>query len=60
MLKITTLLHMDPLKIDRTKLITPSEYAKKYGITRGTVSKMMDAERVTVIKIKGGRLILED
>ena len=51
---------MEPLKIDRTKLITPSEYAKKYGITKGAVSKMMDAERVTVVKIIGGRLILLD
>ena len=51
---------MKPLKVDRTKLITPSEYAKKHGVTKGTVTKMMDADRVTVIDITGGRLILED
>ena len=51
---------MKPLKVDRTKLITPREYARKHGITPGAVTKMMDTERVNVIDIIGGRLILED
>lgn len=51
---------MESLKVDRTKLITPSEYAKKVGVTKAAVTKMMDTERVKVIQIKGGRLILED
>lgn len=50
---------MKGLKIDQTKLITPSAYAKKYGITPAAVTKMMDTERVTVININGGRLIYE-
>ena len=51
---------MDSLKIDRTKLITPSAYAKKYGVSPAAVTKMMDTDRVKVIDIEGGRVILED
>ena len=50
---------MNSLKIDRTKLITPSAYAKKHGITPAAVTKKMDTGNVNVVKIKGGRLILE-
>ena len=50
---------MDSLKIDRTKLITPSAYAKKHGITPAAVSKKMDVGNVNVVEIEGGRLILE-
>lgn len=50
---------MESLKIDRTKLITPSAYAKKHGVTPAAVTKMMDTERVTVVEIEGGRLIFE-
>jgi predicted site-specific integrase-resolvase len=48
---------MEALKIDRTKLITPSEYAKLHGITPAAVTKMMNTGRVKVVEIKGGRLI---
>ena len=51
---------MKTLKIDRTKLITPSAYAKKHGISPAAVSKMMDNGRVNVVVIDGGRLILLD
>ena len=50
---------MNTLRIDRTKLITPSAYAKKLGISPAAVSKMMDTGRVNVVTIEGGRLILE-
>jgi len=50
---------MDQLKIDRTKLITPSAYAKKNCISPAAVTKMMDTSRVKVITIKGGRLIYD-
>ena len=33
---------MEPLKVDRTKLITPSEYAKMIGVTKAAVTKMMN------------------
>lgn len=48
---------MESLKIDRTKLITPSEYAKLIGVTKAAVTKMMDTGRVKVVEIIGGRLI---
>ena len=50
---------MDKLKIDRTKLITPSAYAKKHGISPAAVSKRMDTGNVNVVEINGGRLIFE-
>jgi len=51
---------MQPLKVDRTKLITAAAYAKKLGVSHTAVQKMMATDRVTVIQITGGRLILED
>jgi len=51
---------METLKVDRTKLITPSAYAAKHGVTPAAVTKMMNEGRVKVVSIKGGRLILED
>jgi len=48
---------MEGLKIDRTKLITPSEYAKMKGVTPAAVTRMMREGRVKVINIKGGKLI---
>ena len=48
---------METLKIDRTKLITPSEYAKRIGVTKAAVTKMMNTGRVKVVNIAGGRLI---
>ena len=51
---------MENLKIDRSKLITPSEYAKLKGVTPAAVTRMMKEGRVTVIKIKGGKLIYLD
>ena len=50
---------MNLLKIDRTKLITPSAYAKKHGITPAAVTKKMNVGNVNVVDINGGRLILE-
>ena len=51
---------MDPLKVDRTKLITPSEYAKMKGVTPAAVTRMMRENRVTVVRIRGAKLILLD
>ncbi len=51
---------MENLKVDRTKLITPSEYARKVGVTPAAVNRMMREGRVKVVEIKGARLILED
>ena len=50
---------MSSLYIDRSRLITPSAFAKKHGISPAAVSKKMDTGNVDVVKITGGRLILE-
>lgn len=48
---------MENLKIDRTKLITQSEYAKLKGLTRARVSQLVKEKAVKVIEIKGAKLI---
>lgn len=48
---------MNNLKIDRTKLITQSEYAKLKGITRQRVSQLVKCKEINVIEIKGAKLI---
>ena len=51
---------MESLKVDRTKLITPTEYAKLIGVTPAAVSRMMREKRVKVVAIKGAKLIYLD
>ena len=51
---------MDKLKIDRTKLITKSAYAKLVGVSPAAVDKMCKTGRVNTVKIKGGEVILMD
>ena len=51
---------MESVKVDRTKLITPSEYAKLRGVTPAAVTRMMREDRVRVVKIRGAKLILLD
>ena len=48
---------MESLKIDRTKLITQSEYAKKVGLTKGRISQKVKAGELKTIKIEGATLI---
>lgn len=48
---------METIKVDRTKLITQSEYAKLKGVTRQRVSQMVKDKVVKVIEIKGAKLI---
>lgn len=48
---------MNSLKIDRTKLITKSAYAKLKGISRAAVDKQCKSGKLTLIKINGGELI---
>jgi excisionase family DNA binding protein len=51
---------METLKVDKTKLITQTEYAKMMGITPPAVSKMIREGRVKFVRIKGANLILLD
>jgi len=49
---------MEALKIDRTKLITQSEYAKLKGITRQRVNQLVKNKDIRTIEIKGAILII--
>lgn len=51
---------MENLKVDRTKLITKSEYSKIKGITPAAVTKQCKAGKLKLVKIKGAELILLD
>jgi predicted site-specific integrase-resolvase len=51
---------MEPVKIDRTKLITPKAYAELKKVSPAAVNKMMNTGRVKVVNVTGGRLILLD
>jgi hypothetical protein len=48
---------MDNLKIDRTKLMTKSAYAKKLCVTPAAIDKMVKAGKVKTVKIEGAELI---
>lgn len=48
------------LKVDRTKLITQSEYAKLKGLTRQRINQMVRNKEIKVVEIKGAKLILLD
>jgi len=45
-------------KVDVSRLITPYEYSKLIKVCPATVTKRMNAGKVKVINVKGGRLIL--
>lgn len=48
---------METLKIDRTKLITQSEYAKMLGLTRSRINQKIKAGEIRTVSIKGATLI---
>tara|TARA_R110000787_G_scaffold56446_1_gene129725 strand:+ start:906 stop:1061 length:156 start_codon:yes stop_codon:yes gene_type:complete len=48
---------MEALKLDRTKLITKSAYAKKIGVSPAAIDKQCKKGKLTVIKIEGTELI---
>ena len=45
------------LKVDRTKLMTQSAYAKLRKISRGRVNQMVKAKELQVVEIQGAKLI---
>jgi len=51
---------MENLKIDRTKLMTKSAYAKKLCVTPAAIDKMVKSGRVKTVKIEGAELIYID
>ena len=50
-------MYMESLKIDRTKLITQAEYARKIKKTRGWVNQQIKAGALKTVKIEGAVLI---
>jgi hypothetical protein len=48
---------MDSLKIDRSKLYTQTEYAKKVGLSKGRISQKVKAGELTTVKINGATLV---
>jgi len=51
---------MDLLKVDRTKLITQTEYAKLIGRDKSTVNYMIKNKKVKTVEIKGATLVYLD
>lgn len=51
---------METLRIDRTKLITQAEYARKVGKTRAWVNQQIKAGNLRTVTIQGAILILLD
>lgn len=51
---------LPPLKVDRTKLITQAEYARRNNIIRQRVNDLVKAKKVNTVEIMGGILILLD
>ena len=45
------------LKIDQTKLITQSEYAKLKKISKARVSQMVSNNELKIVEIRGAKLI---
>lgn len=44
---------LPPLKIDRTRCFTPANYAKKYGMSRSNVYKLLDGGKLPTVDIDG-------
>jgi len=58
--QITETKVLEPLKVDRTKLYTQVEYAKKVGLSEARISQKVKAKEIKTIEINGGTLIYED
>lgn len=44
--------------VDKSKLITQSEYAKMKGLTRQRINQLVKTKELNIISIKGAKLIL--
>ena len=51
---------METLKVDRTKLISKTEYAKKIGVSPAAIDKQCKTGKLNIVKYLGGELILLD
>lgn len=52
--------NLQPLKVDRTKLITQSEYARQKKVSRQRIGAMIKAKQLNTVQIEGTLLILMD
>lgn len=50
--------HLKPLKIDRTKLVTPQNYAKKHGLAPSTIYRYMAQGRLKTEEIDGVQFVV--
>jgi hypothetical protein len=50
---------MQPIKIDRTKLITQAEYARKKGLSRARINQMISEKLINTVVIQGATLVYE-
>ncbi len=48
---------MESLKVDRTKLYTQTEYAKKVGLSKARVNQKVKAGELPTVKINGATLV---
>lgn len=49
---------MENIKIDKTKLITQSEYARQKGVSPAYINAEIKRGRIKVVKIQGATLVL--
>lgn len=50
---------MEALKIDRSKLYTQTEYAKKVGLTKARINQKIKTGEIKSIRINGATLVYE-
>lgn len=50
---------MESLKVDRTKLYTQTEYAKKVGLTKARINQKIKNGELKSVKINGATLVYE-
>lgn len=51
---------MEPLKVDRTKLITQSEYAKTKKLSKARINQLVKSGDIKTVEIKGATLVYLD
>ena len=50
---------MEALKVDRTKLFTQAEYARKKGYHRSRINQMITENKIKTVKINGAVLVYD-
>lgn len=50
--------NLQPLKVDRTKLITQTKYAQKKGLSKQRVNQLIKDGKIPIVEIEGATLVL--